>query len=145
MPMSIVTKPAATWDDQDLIRIGVLALCIPQLLFAVGGLIAHPSFATGGDLSSEVLAGVDFNGWHALSGLLIYLPGLAAAMSARWSRRFCWIVSATLVITGLWPLWDTTPLGLLHFAHPLNDTVFHFLSATSFLVLLGLTRPNDQR
>ena len=57
------------------------------LLWSIPGLIVNPDFAIGDDATSEVVLGVDMNGWHAVSGFLIAIPGLLVASRPTWRRR----------------------------------------------------------
>jgi hypothetical protein len=54
---------------------GVVVLCALQLIWATAGLVAQPSFDFGDSAATTQVLGVDFNGVHALSGYLLFLPG----------------------------------------------------------------------
>ncbi|MGC1164813.1 MAG: hypothetical protein WA862_01760 [Solirubrobacterales bacterium] len=55
-----------------------------QLLWALAGFIAEPSFSLGADAPTERVLGVDFNGYHGLAGLLLF--GLAFYFALRSTR-----------------------------------------------------------
>ncbi|HEX6117486.1 MAG TPA: DUF4383 domain-containing protein [Solirubrobacterales bacterium] len=106
------------------------------LVWSVPGLIANPDFSTGDAATSEVVLGVDMNGWHALSGFLVALPGFLAALRAPWSAAFCLAAAASLIATAIWALADTYPLGgLFYFPNGGADAILHL--ATSALFLAG--------
>ena len=105
------------------------------LVWSVPGLIANPDFATGDAATSEVVLGVDMNGWHALSGLLIALPGYFAALRANWSAAFCLAAAGSLIATAIWALADTYPVGgLFYFPNGGADATLHFATSAIFLV-----------
>ena len=86
------------------------------LVWSVPGLIVNPDFSTGDAATSEVVLGVDMNGWHALSGFLVALPGLFAALRPSWAAPFDVAAAAALVATGIWALLDAhAAAGLFYF------------------------------
>ena len=48
---------------------------IAVLVWSVPGLIANPDFHIGDSATSVRVLGVDMNGWHAVSGFLVAIPG----------------------------------------------------------------------
>ena len=52
----------------------LVVLAALQLLWAAAGFIAEPSFQIGADAPTEKVLGDDFNGYHALTGFLLFLP-----------------------------------------------------------------------
>lgn len=114
--------------------VGILA--VVQVAYAIVGLAVNPDFATGAEASSHAVLGVDFNGWHAVSGLLLFGPGLVASLRRTWARWYCLAVIAILVGTAGWGLIDDRPLGLLFFPDAVSDAVFHLASAAAFLAAL---------
>ncbi|MGI8462543.1 MAG: DUF4383 domain-containing protein, partial [Solirubrobacterales bacterium] len=81
------------------------------LVWSVPGLIINPDFATGDAASAERVLAVDMNGWHALSGFLVTVPGLIAALRRSWSALFCLAAAASLIATGVWALIDAHAAG----------------------------------
>ena len=77
-----VERPLA--PEQWAAILGSLAV----LVWSVPGLIVNPDFSTGDAATSEVVLGVDMNGWHALSGFLVALPGLFEALRPSWAAPF---------------------------------------------------------
>ena len=58
------------------------------LVWSVPGIIVNPDFATGDAATAERVLGVDMNGWHAVSGFLVAIPGFLAALRRDWSALF---------------------------------------------------------
>ena len=102
--------------------------------WSIPGLIANPDFAIGDDATSEVVLGVDMNGWHALSGFLITIPGLFAALRREWSALFNIGAAGALIATGIWALADTHAVGgLFYFPNQAGDAILHFSTSAIFL------------
>ncbi len=110
-----------------------LALGVVFLAQAIGGLIVNPDFAVGDNATSEVFLWMDWNGWHALSGILLWSTALAVAPRADLSRLFGYLIIATNAPIVIWMLFDSVPFGL--FALPTTgDLIFH----TAIVVIYAL-------
>ena len=98
------------------------------------GLIVNPDFAVGDDATAETVLGVDMNGWHAVSGFLIAVPGLLVATRPYLAAVFSLFAAGGLIATGVWALFDTQVAGGL-FSFPNNETdaFFHFGVSAIFL------------
>jgi uncharacterized protein DUF4383 len=106
------------------------------LMWSVPGLIINPDFATGDAATSEVVLGVDMNGWHAVSGFLVAIPGLFAALRPSWSGPFVLAAAGSLIATGVWALIEAhAAAGLFYFPNDGADALLHF--ATSGIFLAG--------
>jgi hypothetical protein len=104
------------------------------LVWSVPGLIVNPDFSTGDAATSEIVLGVDMNGWHALSGFMVALPGFFAALRASWSAAFNLAAAASLIATGIWALMDTQVAGgLFYFPNSTPDALLHFGTSAIFL------------
>ncbi len=107
---------------------------IVVLVWSVPGLIVNPDFATGDAATSERVLAVDMNGWHALSGFLISIPGLFAALRREWSALFNLAAAAGLIATAIWALMSTQVAGgLFYFPHNEADAVLHLGTSAIFL------------
>jgi hypothetical protein len=107
---------------------------IAVLVWSVPGLIVNPDFATGDAATSELVLGVDMNGWHAVSGFLVAIPGFFAALRAPWSAAFNLAAAASLIATGVWALLDTHVAGgLFYFPNSTPDALLHFGTSAIFL------------
>ena len=113
---------------------GAILGSIAVLVWSVPGLIVNPDFATGDAASSEIVLGVDMNGWHAVSGFLVAIPGFFAALRAPWSAAFNLAAAAALIATGVWALLDTQVAGgLFYFPNSTPDALLHFGTSAIFL------------
>ena len=107
---------------------------IAVLVWSVPGLIVNPDFATGDSATSERVLAVDMNGWHALSGFLLAIPGFFAATRPRLAALFNVAAGATLIVTGIWALADTQIyFGLFYLPHTASDALLHFGVSAIFL------------
>jgi hypothetical protein len=104
------------------------------LVWSVPGLIVNPDFSVGDSATSELVLGVDMNGWHAVSGFLVAIPGLFAALRASWSALFNLAAAGSLIATGVWALMDEHVAGgLFYFPNSSGDAILHFATSTIFL------------
>lgn len=109
--------------------------CALQTLWSVAGLIANPDFSTGQAATSVQVLGVDFNGWHALSGLLVFVPGLYAAWREEYAVPYTWAAMVTM-LGGFLGLFTDRPLGLWYFENVASDIALHTASVLVFAGLL---------
>ena len=124
------TAARASWT---FAQKAVLAICVFQIGWAVGGFIAEPTFATGADAPTERVLGVDFNGWHAVSGLLLFGPGLIAVMRPNLTILYSWATAGALIVTGIWATGANQVAFFFNFPNNEADAVLHL--ATGFLFL----------
>lgn len=110
----------------------VLGICLFQLGWALAGFIAEPSFHFGDGAPTETVLWVDFNGVHALSGLLLFGPGLLFATRPAWALLYAAAAAGGLVVTGLWALASTQPASVFSFPNNERDAVLHL--ATGLLL-----------
>ena len=82
-----------------------------QLLWALAGLIAEPSFDFGDDAATQQVLGVDFNGVHALSGFLLFCPAFYFAPATDWALYYAIYAAVALIVTGIWALFTNSPAG----------------------------------
>ena len=104
------------------------------MAWSIPGLIVNPDFAIGESATSELVLGVDMNGWHAVSGFLVTIPGLFAALRRDWSGLFNLAAASSLIATGIWALADTHAVGgLFYFPNQMGDALLHFGTSAIFL------------
>jgi uncharacterized protein DUF4383 len=108
------------------IQYAVFTVSLGLILWSVAGLIANPDFATGDAATAKQVLGVDFNGWHAVSGFLLVGPGLAAALRPDWALAFAGIAFAALAASAVYALFSTRPADVLAFPNNESDAVLHF-------------------
>lgn len=123
---------------------GIVVLASLQLLWSLAGLIAEPSFHFGNGAPTQQVLGVDFNGVHALSGFLLFLPAYYFALKPRWAILYAIYAAAALIVSGLWAFWSTSPAGIFAFPNNNADAVLHITTGALFLIVaviqLGLDR-----
>jgi hypothetical protein len=120
-----------------MLQKGVLAICVFQLGWALAGFLAEPSFDFGDGAATQTVLWVDFNGVHALSGLLLFGPGLIFATRPAWALLYAFVAAGALIVTGLWALASTQPAHVFSFPNNERDAVLH-LSTGLLFAGLGL-------
>ncbi len=107
---------------------------IAVLVWSIPGLIVNPDFATGDSATSERVLGVDMNGWHALSGFLVAIPGFFAALRPTWSALFNVAAAGSLIATAIWALLETqVAAGLFYLPNQEADALLHLGTSAIFL------------
>lgn len=123
---------------------GIVLVATLQLVWATAGLIAEPSFDFGEGAATERVLGVDFNGVHALSGFLLFLPAYYFVQKPRWAVLYAIYVAVALLVTGVWAIFSTSPAGIFTFPNNGADAVLHIATGVVFAVIaaiqLGLDR-----
>lgn len=117
---------------------GIVVLASVQLLWALAGLIAEPSFHFGDDAPTQRVLGVDFNGVHALSGFLLFLPAYYFALKPRWALLYALYVSVALIATGVWAIWSTSPAGIFTFPNNDADAILHISTGVLFGLIAAI-------
>jgi hypothetical protein len=140
-PRSFNATAAGAWT---LAQKGVLVICALQLAWALAGFIAEPSFDLGDSAPTATVLWVDFNGVHALSGLLLFGPGLVFATRPAWAVLYSFAAAGALIATGVWALLSTQPAYVFTFPNNERDAVLHLV--TGFLFLgLGVAQARRDR
>lgn len=121
--------PRALTDDGTFVRRALLVQAVLHSAFALAGLIANPDFATGADATAVQVLGVDFNGWHALGGFLLWGPAFVAIRRTDWTLWYSLAVIVTGLVPGIWMLYEERPLGLLVFPNTATDLIYHIIGA----------------
>jgi Domain of unknown function (DUF4383) len=107
---------------------------IAILVWSVPGLIANPDFSIGNSATAERVLGVDMNGWHALSGFLVAIPGFIAARRADWAALFNVAAAASLIATAVWALAEAHVAGgLFYLPNGGADAALHVGTSTIFV------------
>lgn len=135
---------AATREPWTFAQKAIVVLAALQLLWATAGLIAEPSIDFGDDAVTERVLGVDFNGVHALSGFLLFIPAFYFALRPKWALYYAIYVAGALILTGIWALFDTQPAWVFTFPNNSADGIFHIATGILFAAVaatqLGLDR-----
>lgn len=117
-----------------------LVLGVLFLAHAVGGLIVNPDFAVGSATTAKTWLLMDWNGWHALTGMLLWSTSIVVAFRADRARLFALVVAIAQVPIVIWMVFDPRPLGL--FLLPTTtDLIFHSATVLLFAGLFLLDRP----
>jgi hypothetical protein len=118
----------------EFVQWAAIAGSLVVAIWSIPGLIVNPDFAIGDDATSELVLGVDMNGWHALSGFLVTIPGLFAATRRDLSAVFCAAAAGALIATGIWALIEAHALGgLFYFPNGTGDALLHFATSAIFV------------
>jgi uncharacterized protein DUF4383 len=123
---------------------GIVVLAIVLGLWSLAGLIANPDFATGDNATAEQVLGVDFNGWHAVSGFLLLAPAFLMALRPGWALFYALYAAAVLAASAVWALLDTEPANLLAFPNNESDAALHFGFAAAFLAVAAVQLRRDR-
>jgi hypothetical protein len=118
----------------------LLILASLELLWALAGFVAEPSFQIGADAPTEKVLWVDFNGIHALSGLLLFGPALYFCRRPDWALY----IAAALYITGVWALFEEQPAYVFTFPSNVNDAIFHLATAVVFSLVAAVQLARDR-
>jgi len=122
----------------------VLGICLFQLGWALAGFVAEPSFEFGDGAPTETVLWVDFNGVHALSGLLLFGPGLVFAARPAWALLYASAAAGALIATGLWALASTEPAYVFSFPNNERDAVLHLATGVLFAAVALVQRHRDR-
>jgi hypothetical protein len=120
--------------------VGILVLVVINTAWAIAGLIANPSFATGDAVTWVRVLGVDFNGWHAIAGLVVFVPGFYLLVRPDLARVYAIAVIVALVPSGLIALVNSRPLGIFPYEHEVAELTYHLGTAALFAGLLVADR-----
>lgn len=134
--VSIAAKKGLLEPDLPLspVQWGALLGSLVVVLWSIPGLIINPDFTIGDGATSKLVLGVDMNGWHAVSGLLVGIPGLAAALQVRLSALFTPVAAGGLLGTAFWALFTDMPVGgLFFFPNPTGDVILHVITSGFFV------------
>jgi hypothetical protein len=124
---------------------GVLVISVALIAWSVAGLIANPDFSTGPNAPTERVLGVDFNGWHAVSGFLLVGPAFYFVRRPQWALLFALYAGGVLVLTAIWAAFDTNPAGILAFPNNEADAVLHMGMGIALLIVAATQLRRDRK
>jgi len=128
-----------TWTRWTFAQKAVVVIAVLQLIWATAGLVAEPSIDFGEDAVTERVLWVDFNGVHALSGFLLFLPAFYFALRPQWALYYSLYVAVALISTGIWALFTTQPAwGVFTFPNNDADGVFHIATGIVFALVVAI-------
>jgi hypothetical protein len=140
--MEATTAPRTQWT---FAQWGIVVLAILQLSWSIAGLIAEPTFDFGNGAPTQQVLGVDFNGVHALSGFLLFLPAFYFALKPRWAVLYAIYVAIALIGSGIWAIFSTSPAGIFAFPHNDADAVLHIATGALFTIVAAVQLGLDRR
>jgi uncharacterized protein DUF4383 len=140
--MEAATAPRSQWT---FAQWGIVVLASLQLLWSLAGLIAEPSFHFGNGAPTQEVLGVDFNGVHALSGFLLFLPAYYFALKPRWAVLYAIYAAVALIASGLWAIWSTSPAGIFTFPNNDADAILHIATGALFALVAAIQLGLDRR
>jgi Domain of unknown function (DUF4383) len=142
--MEAATAPREQWT---FAQKGIVVIAAIQLLWALAGFVAEPSFSFGEDAPTERVLGVDFNGNHALAGLLLFAPAFYFALNPKWALYYAIYVAGALIVSGIWALFSEQPGWVFTFPNNIADAIFHIATGVAFAIVaaiqLGLDHGSD--
>ena len=74
---------------------------------------------------------VDFNGYHALAGLLLFGPAFYFALTPKWALYYAIYAAGALFVTGIWALFEQQPAWVFTFPNNTTDAIFHLVGGAS--------------
>jgi Domain of unknown function (DUF4383) len=116
----------------------IVVLAAVQLTWALAGFIAEPSFHLGEDAPTERVLGIDFNGYHALAGLLLFGPAFYFAMRPDWAVYYAIYAAVALIVSGVWALFSTQPAWVFTFPNNIADAIFHISFGVIFAIVAAI-------
>jgi Domain of unknown function (DUF4383) len=119
-------------------QIGLLIICAFHVIQAIIGLIMEPSFATGASAQTVQLLGMDYNGWHAVAGLALFLPGLVFAMRKSWAVLYLILAAISGALPGIWAFFSHRVAYVFTFPHNVTDGVVHLVTAALMLAVAAI-------
>ncbi len=140
--MEATTAPREQWT---FAQWGIVVLATLQLAWAVAGLIAEPSFSIADDAPTARVLGVDFNGVHALSGFLLFLPAYYFALRPKWALYYAIYAAGALIATGVWAAFDTQPAWVFTFPNNGADAILHLTTGVLFGLIALVQIAQDRR
>lgn len=140
--MEATTAPRSQWT---FAQWSIVVLAALQIAWAIAGLIAEPTFDFGDGASTQRVLGVDFNGVHALSGFLLFLPAFYFALKPRWAVLYAIYVAIALIVTGVWAIFSTSPASIFTFPNNGADAVLHIATGALFAAIAAIQLGLDRR
>ena len=126
MAVEIERRSRTKWA---FVQWAVLGIAVVHLVQAIVGFIAEPSFAIGPDAPTAQILGMDYNGWHAVAGLLLFGPALLFATRKSWSVLYCFAAGVAGGLPGVWALFSHQPAYVFNFPNNIADAIQHFVVA----------------
>jgi Domain of unknown function (DUF4383) len=121
-----------------LAQTGLLIIATFHVVQAVIGFLAEPSFATGPGAPTVQVLGMDYNGWHAVAGLVLFAPGLVFAARKSWSVLYLIAAAVAAALPGIWAFFSHQVAYVFTFPNNTTDAVVHLVTAAVMLAVAGI-------
>ena len=108
---------------------GLLIISALHVLQAIVGFIAEPSFATGPAAPTVQILGMDYNGWHAVSGLALFGPGLYFCRRNSWAVLYLLAAAVAGALPGIWAFFSQQVAYVFSFPNNTTDAIVHLVTA----------------
>ncbi|MEV5832615.1 DUF4383 domain-containing protein [Nocardia sp. NPDC052112] len=114
-----------------------------HIVWAIAGWFAEPSFELGEHAPATPVLGMDYNGWHAVAGLLLFGPAPIVATRKSWSAWYCMLagVGGGFVV-GVWALFSHHVL-IFSFPSHITDAIEHMVTGATLLALVAVQVVRD--
>ncbi|WP_433192053.1 DUF4383 domain-containing protein [Nocardia sp. CA-107356] len=139
----LVVERRITLAQWSFLQWAVFALGAVHIVWAIAGWIAEPSFELGEHAPATPVLGMDYNGWHAVAGLLLFGPALIAASRKTWSAWYCVIAGlGGGFAVGVWALFSHHVL-IFSFPSHMTDAIEHMVTGATLLALVAIQAVRD--
>jgi hypothetical protein len=121
------------------LQYAVFVIALVHVVWAVAGWMAQPSFAIGEHAPTTSVVCMDYNGWHAVGGLVLFGPALFLAVRKSWAAWWC--IAAALgggFGAGIWARFSHRVAWIFTFPHNHMDAVVHVATGVVLLGLVGI-------
>ncbi len=125
-------------EDGKFLRAGVLVQALIHLAIGITALAINPDFSVGDDATAAKVLGVDFNGWHAVTGLALWLPALFAVRRTDLTLWFSFATIGAVLGSSLFFLYDETVFGLYALPDLKADLIYHVVSAAALGAVVAI-------
>ena len=113
-----------------------------QLLWALAGLIAEPSFHFGDGAADRSACSASTSTASTPSPASCSLPpAFFFALKPRWAVLYAIYVAAALFVTGIWAFFDKQPAYVFTFPNNHSDAYFHLATGAVFALIAASRSP----
>jgi|GEM_PF-916515 len=139
--MSIIgaTATRMTVSRWSFLQYAVFVIAVVHVVWSIAGWIAQPSFAIGEHAPTASVICMDYNGWHAVAGLVLFGPALFLAFRKSWAAWWCIAGAAGGgFAAGIWAWFSHRVAWIFTFPHNHMDAVVHVATGVILLGLVGI-------
>ena len=131
------------WTRWSFLQWAVLVIGAVHIVWAIAGWVAEPRFELGEHAPATPVLGMDYNGWHAVAGLLLFGPALIVATCKSWSAWYCVLtgVGGGFAV-GVWALFSHHVL-IFSFPNHITDAIEHMATGATLLAIVAVQVVRD--